>query len=126
MKGKRVLIVDDDPGLRHTTRLILEHKGYDVVLACDGLDAYEKARKFVFDVILMDFRMPGMNGVEVLEELRAVDVEAAVVFVSAYGLDDVLDRVQRASAVDVLRKPVNVEQLLVLLERLCGTGSDGR
>ena len=116
---RSVLVVEDDPSLRNTTRLILEHKGYEVSTARDGEDALESLRGATFDVVLMDIRMPGMSGVDVFEEIRMDGSRTAFVFMTAYAMDDVVSRVLEAGAVDVLRKPVDVDRLLALLDDLC-------
>ena len=124
MNRSRVLVVDDDPSLRNTTRLILRHKGFDITTARDGVEALEQIRATTFDVILMDIRMPGMSGVDVLEEIRASGSSTAVVFMTAYVMDDVVSHALEAGAIDVLLKPVNVDQLLSLLDDLCRTAHE--
>jgi CheY-like chemotaxis protein len=122
---RTVLVVEDDASLRNSVRLILEHKGYDVTLARDGVVALEKARATAFDVILMDIRMPGMSGVEVFEAIRAESLGPAVVFITAYAMNDVESRLLEEGVVDVLRKPVDVDRLLNLLDGLFRTTHEG-
>lgn len=119
MNEKRLLIVDDDLSLRASMRLILKHRGYDVSLACGGSEAIELIREKDFPLILMDIRMPGMSGLEVFEQLKKEGVFSKVVFISAYAVDDDLVRALDAGAVEVLRKPVDIDRLLMLVDEHC-------
>jgi DNA-binding NarL/FixJ family response regulator len=81
----RVLLVDDDPGFRTALRGHLERMGMDVVgEAVDGLDAIESARAVDPDVVLMDVRMPGMNGFEAAREIKREQPFVQIVFVTVY------------------------------------------
>ena len=66
-----ILIVDDDMGICETLSDIMEDKGYRAFMASDGFEAVEKAREVAFDIILMDIRMPGINGVETFRMIKS-------------------------------------------------------
>ncbi|MGH7443290.1 MAG: response regulator [Longimicrobiales bacterium] len=80
-----VLIIDDEPGLRHTVSLILTEEGYDVTTASDGEEGLAKALEGKPDIVLCDVRMPRLNGLEFLERFKAQDGAGMVIVMTAYG-----------------------------------------
>jgi len=81
---KKLLIVDDEPSLRELYRAAFSFEGYDVVLATDGPEAIEMASKENPNLVIMDIRMPGMNGLETMAQLLSIDNELPVILNSAY------------------------------------------
>ncbi|MBI4562403.1 MAG: response regulator, partial [Candidatus Rokubacteria bacterium] len=77
-----ILVVDDDPGLRESFRLILEEE-YEVLDVPDGVQALEIVRSCQVDLVLLDIRLPGMDGIEVLERIKALDEQMEVILVTA-------------------------------------------
>jgi CheY-like chemotaxis protein len=108
-----VLIADDEMGMRETLTDILSQSGYDVHEAADGEAALEAIRRDSFDVVVMDVRMPGRDGVSILRELGSPP--PAVILMTAYASERQLDDARRANAFAVLRKPFPVPQLLGLV-----------
>src|SRR5688500_10352765 len=78
----KVLIIDDQPDVRMLTDMLLKRLGYDVILADNGQDGLELYRREHPDVIVLDLIMPGMNGIEVLKQIRSVDLTQAVIVVT--------------------------------------------
>ncbi len=108
----RVLVVDDENNIRRMVRLALEYVGHEVTVAADGAEALElfgNGRKF--DIVLLDQRMPGMEGLDVLREIRRRQQSACVVMVTAYGTIDLAVDAMKAGARDLLRKPFTSERL---------------
>jgi len=109
---KRILIVDDEPSMLTTLTDIINIVGYEAVAVENGNQALETAREEVFDVILMDFRMEGLNGVETFREIRKIHPDIKVIFITAYydegSVKDAIDE----GAVGVCQKPLDVPQLL--------------
>ncbi len=108
----RVLVVDDENNIRRMVRLALEHVGHEVTVAADGTEALElfgDGRRF--DIVLLDQRMPGMEGLDVLREIRRRQQSACVVMVTAYGTIDLAVEAMKAGARDLLRKPFTSERL---------------
>lgn len=105
----RVLIVDDEAGIRELCRVNLVLSGYEVVEAADGFQALEQARSAKPDVILLDVLMPGMSGWEVLSALRADEATAdiPVVMLTALNSEDDQIRGWEGGVVDYLTKPFN-------------------
>ncbi|MFQ5813185.1 MAG: response regulator [Anaerolineae bacterium] len=123
MSGKAsILIVDDDRGMGETLLDIMEDMGYDADVAGDGFEAIEKAKNNAFDVVLMDIKMPGMNGVETFKEIRKILPETNVVMMTAYAVEDLIAEALREGAYGVLHKPLDIEKVLNLVESLSGLG----
>jgi DNA-binding NtrC family response regulator len=108
----RVLVVDDEPLQLELVRGFLVRRGFDVLTAGDGESARELFRASPVDVIVTDQKMPGLSGLELLEAVRAIDPEVAVIVVTAYGtIEDAVAAI-RAGATDYLTKPLNLDELL--------------
>jgi len=108
----RVLVADDDPQMRRLVRSILEREGYEITEVVDGLDALEQIESHEFDLMLLDIDMPRLDGLGVLEELRARIKTAGVpVIVLTARTDDTETRVLDLGAQDFLSKPVQPNSL---------------
>src|SRR5262245_8269315 len=108
----RILVVDDEEPLRKMMRLTLQAAGYEVGEAGDGAQALEAwARGGPWDAVLLDQRLPGMDGLEVLRRLREDDANACIVMVTAYGTIDLAVEAMKLGATDFLRKPMTPETL---------------
>ena len=111
-----ILIVDDEVGMRETLSDILEDMGYHVAIAADGYEAIEKVKDNYFDVILMDVKMPGMDGVDTFREIKRISPETAVVMMTAYAADDRLRDAMSEGAYGVLYKPLDMQKMVRLVE----------
>ena len=108
----RILLADDDPQMRRLVRSILERDGYDVTEAVDGLDALDQVESKSFDLMILDVDMPRLDGLGVLEELRArVTTSGVPVIVLTARTDDTESRVLDLGAQDFLTKPVQAQSL---------------
>jgi CheY-like chemotaxis protein len=108
----RILIADDDPQMRRLVRSILERDGYEVTEAADGLDALDQVEGKSFDLMVLDVDMPRLDGLGVLEELRArVATSGVPVIVLTARTDDTEARVLDLGAQDFLTKPVQAQSL---------------
>lgn len=114
----KVLVIDDDSGLRRALTLILEDGGYQVDLASDGRDGMERARNGRPDMILSDVRMPGIDGLDLVEQLRASGVTTPVVVMTAYGSMDLAVEAVRRGASDYLAKPFGAQDVLLTLRKV--------
>src|SRR5215470_4703688 len=111
-----VLIVDDDAGLRESFRLILED-GYELVEASDGRQALEIVRNREVDLVLLDIRLPEMDGIEVLERIKSTDEQVEVVLVTAVKTVRTAVAAMKLGAFDYLTKPFEEDDLLSVVRR---------
>lgn len=118
---QRVLVVDDDRLMVETLSDILSLKGWTSDRAFSGEEAVSKAREARPDVVLMDIKMQGMNGVDTLRALRREHPALKVVLMTAYSAAALVDEARAAGAIDVLSKPVNPALVLSLLGTLATT-----
>src|SRR5690606_22648308 len=114
----RVLVVDDEANARSALAEILREERYTVETAADGFRALAKVEEFSPDLVLTDLKMPGMDGVELLRKLRAQrDRDLAVVVMTAFGAVETAVLAMREGATDYLTKPLNTEELILVLDR---------
>lgn len=85
MKMVKLLIVDDEENIGLLFKEELEEEGYEVDVASNGLEAIEKVKNGAYDLIIMDIKMPGMNGIQALNEIKNMNKEQPVILCSAYG-----------------------------------------
>src|SRR6266853_278654 len=116
MARPAVLVVDDDPGVRESFRLILEDH-YDVVDVPDGPSALDVVRASQVDLVLLDIRMTGMDGIEVLERIKAIDEGIEVILVTAVKTVRTAVAAMKLGAFDYLTKPFEEDELLSLSRR---------
>ena len=108
---RKVLVVDDDPVVGASFKRVLSGKGYLVVAAESGLDALAKLEGDKFDAVFTDLRMPGMDGVQVAENIKASQPWVPVVLVTGYGSAANEARARAAGVVDFLRKPLSPDMI---------------
>jgi CheY-like chemotaxis protein len=112
---RRALVVDDDRLMATTLGEILELKGWDVSMAYDGRAAVNATLADGFDVVVMDIKMPGMNGVEALSVIKAANPKVHVVLMTAYAAPEVLLEAERHGVREIVSKPLDIPRLLHLL-----------
>jgi DNA-binding NtrC family response regulator len=111
----RILVIDDERSIRNTLKDILEYEKYEVDLAEDGIKALDKVKTAQFDVILCDIKMPGMDGIEVLEKLAEIIPDTPVVMISGHGNIDTAVESIKKGAFDYIEKPLDLNRLLITI-----------
>ncbi|MFZ2493848.1 MAG: sigma-54 dependent transcriptional regulator [Thermoanaerobaculia bacterium] len=109
----RVLVIDDETAIREAIRMTLEYEGYKVEEARSGQDGLDKAARTPYDAILLDIKMPVLDGIEVLENLREQRIPTPVVMVSGHGDVHTAVECTKRGAFDFLEKPLNRDKLLL-------------
>jgi len=107
----KILVVDNDEGLVHFLTRLLVKQGYEVTSANDGTTALERVAAEAFDLILMDYKMPGLNGLETLAEMKRAQVKTPVIVMTAFGTTETAIEAMRLGAYDYLLKPFDTEEL---------------
>ncbi|HEY7195032.1 MAG TPA: sigma-54 dependent transcriptional regulator [Gemmatimonadales bacterium] len=113
----RVLIVDDEPGLRQSLGLLLSDAGYEVVAESDGKQALARATAAPFDLILCDVRMPELDGLGFLRAYREKNGGALVIMMSAYGGEDAALAAMKEGAYDYIPKPFRSDEVILTLRK---------
>jgi CheY-like chemotaxis protein len=118
----RVLVIDDEAGIRRLASLLLEEAGFDVDLAADGDEALERIRagSGIPDLILLDLTMPRRSGIEVLEELRRENADAPVVLMSGFTESEVASVLESDPHTYFLQKPFTSETLKRVIHNALG------
>ena len=110
-----VLVVDDEEAVRTILALSLQHAGYQVHTACDGVEALDEMKHRKFDVVVTDYQMPGMNGLQLLSLSKILWTKTPVVMLSGDQSDEVADTAMQSGAFTWLHKPFEREVLLQIL-----------
>ncbi len=111
----KILVIDDERSIRNTLKDILEYEKYSVDLAEDGIKGIEKVKGNGFDVVLCDIKMPGMDGIEVLEQLVQISPDTPVVMISGHGNIDTAVESIKKGAFDYIEKPLDLNRLLITI-----------
>jgi len=117
---RKILIVDDDKDLARALALRLKTAGFNVAVAPDAIAAVSTARKESPDLILLDYALPGGNGLTVLERFKSLIVVAPVIVLSASEILDLPRQAAEAGAFAFLRKPIDNDRLLSTIHRALG------
>ncbi|MFB3819842.1 MAG: response regulator [Candidatus Methylomirabilales bacterium] len=107
----RVLVVDDEPDAVELLQEFLTGKGYEVVTACNGEEAIRRVKADRPHLILLDVRMPGMTGLEVLKQVRQIDQEVGVIMVTAVNEEETGRQALALGAFDYIVKPLDLAYL---------------
>ncbi|MFC2021573.1 sigma-54-dependent transcriptional regulator, partial [Chloroflexota bacterium] len=113
----RVLVVDDEETVRSVLQRMLEVAGYDVATAANGQGALDKVTETEFDAALLDMKMPGMSGIEVLQQLTAHSPQTCVLMVTAVGDAETAIEAMKAGAYDYIIKPFNSDDVVLKLRK---------
>lgn len=117
MIPKRILIVDDEESFRHMLSVILIKEGYEVDTSSNGEEGLQKASASPFDQILCDIRMPRMDGLVFLREIKKTGAETTVIMMSAYGTVDTAIEAMKLGAYDYISKPFKPDEIILTLRK---------
>jgi DNA-binding response OmpR family regulator len=118
MKDKSVLIVDDEKNILLTLSQSLEVLQLKTDTATNGEEALAKLKEKEFALILLDIRMPGMDGMEVLRQVREIRPDIRIIMISAYGTIELAVEAMKLGAVDFIQKPFSPEEVRTLVSRV--------
>lgn len=124
MKGKKILVVDDQYGIRLLLYEVFSKDGYTTYEASNGKDALKIVKKEKPDIILLDMKIPGMDGLEILRNIKKEDQVSKVIMMTAYGELDMLEEAKNYGVITHFTKPFDIDQLrLSVYEILIKDGS---
>ena len=114
-----VLVVDDEPTICSLMNVFLTQRGYQVQTASTGEDALVLFQENFPDIVLLDISMPGMRGIDVLRQMKAINATSGVIMLSAYGDDETIREAMDMGAFCYIQKPMELTVLNDRLQELC-------
>lgn len=115
---KTILIVDDQPGIRLLLKEVFHKEGYQVITAGSGKEAMEKVQEVCPDLVLLDMKIPGMDGIEILKRLKKIDSNVHVLMMTAYGELDLIKESMNWGAERYFTKPFDVFEVRDAVKQL--------
>jgi DNA-binding NtrC family response regulator len=112
-----ILLVDDQDTIRFFLEKTLTQEGYEAITAKSGVEAVEKAREVMPDLVLLDLKLPDIDGLEVLRQIKEIFPEICVVMITAFGDIETAVMAMKAGAYDFVSKPINLDQLLMVIRK---------
>jgi len=125
MKAPKILIAEDDAFFRDAMERLLESSGYETRSCSCGKEAVARLAEEVFDILITDFQMPGMDGLELIRRARNMDPTMAMILVTGVPPEDLGDRLKKSKLDAFLSKPLDWQELSLLLESLCRMKGQG-
>ena len=116
MKGARVLLVDDEVDLTENTKTLLEHRGYDVTAVNSGDSAIRTLGQEKYDVMVLDLKMPGMDGISTLKEIKKLQLHIQILALTGHGAINTALEAMELGAYDYLTKPCDIDELTEKLD----------
>ncbi len=113
-----ILIVEDKDSMLQMLKELFHEEGMNVLMARDGIEALKKIRDEKIDIILTDLRLPGMDGLSLLKEIKAIDSSIPVIVMTAYGSVETAVEAMKMGAVDFITKPFNTDHLIMLVKKV--------
>jgi len=117
----KILVIDDEEGIRNLLDTLLDRKGYDVILADNGQKGLEVFRRARPDVVILDLKMPGMDGLTVLQQIRQLDPRQPVIILTGAGTPEMEQQVMALGVTDFVEKEFSLHGLGDSLKRLLAT-----
>ncbi|MCT4561583.1 MAG: sigma-54 dependent transcriptional regulator [Crocinitomicaceae bacterium] len=111
----KILIVDDERSIRRALREILEFEGFEIDEAENGKEGFEKIKETVYDLVFCDIKMPGMDGIEVLEAMMASNIDTPMIMISGHGNIETAVQAIKKGAFDFIEKPLDLNRILVTI-----------
>ena len=118
MQKLKILVVEDGQSQRDMLRDFLAGEGHDLSDAANGEKALKMMKNGYFDLVLLDYKMPGMDGMAVLKGVKDLNPEIDVILMTAYGTIETAVNAMKAGAADYITKPIELEELLLLIEKI--------
>ena len=109
--GSKLLIVDDQYGIRLLLQEIFKKEGYEVFQAANGFQAIDIVVKDCPDLVILDMKIPGMDGVEILKRIKEINKDIKVILMTAYGELDIIEEAKKLGALQYFPKPFDIDEI---------------
>ena len=111
----KILVVDDEQSMRDFLAIMLKKEGHDVVTAENGTSAMKAVQSEIFDLVISDIKMPGMDGIDVLKTTKEISPETIVIMITAFATTETAIEAMKLGAYDYLIKPFKVDELKLII-----------
>jgi two-component system, response regulator, stage 0 sporulation protein F len=111
MLKEKILIVDDQYGIRILLNEVFQKEGYQTFQAANGFQALEIVEKHSPDLVLLDMKIPGMDGIEILKRMKVIDQDIRVIIMTAYGELDMIQEAKDLGALTHFAKPFDIDEI---------------
>lgn len=118
----KILVIDDEQSMRDFLSIMLKKDGHDVVAAENGIDALKAVQTEIFDLVISDVRMPGLDGIDVLKTVKEVSPETVVIMVTAYATAETAVEAMKLGAYDYITKPFKVDEIKLIIQKALEKG----
>lgn len=126
MDKKKVLIVDDQPGIRILLMEVFSSEGYATYQAANGRTALDIVKKHRPDLVLLDMKIPGMDGLEILKKIKEIDRDIKIIMMTAYGELDMIKEATELGALMHFTKPFDIDEMRMAVNLHLGKGPASR
>ncbi|MBD8004440.1 response regulator [Bacillus norwichensis] len=121
---EKVLIVDDQFGIRTLLNEVLQKEGYEIFQAANGLQALSVTEQYAPDLVLLDMKIPGMDGLEILKRMKEINSDIKVIIMTAYGELDLIEQTKKLGALAHFSKPFDIEEIRSAVKNYLMVNSD--
>ena len=116
LRQSNIIVIDDEETMRDSCFQILTKEGFNVETAKDGNEGLAKIKKESFDLVILDLKMPGLNGLDLIEQLKAVSPKTQTIVITAYSSPELEDEAHRLRAYRYLEKPFHIQELMCTVQ----------
>jgi two-component system, response regulator, stage 0 sporulation protein F len=124
MMSEKILIVDDQYGIRILLNEVFQKEGFQTFQAANGVQALEIVEKHSPDIVLLDMKIPGMDGIEILKRMKAIDPDIRVIIMTAYGELDMIQKAKDLGAITHFAKPFDIDEIRDAVKKYLPTNSN--
>ncbi len=117
-KPLKILVADDEDGIRVSLACILEMEGHEVLTSTDGHEAIEQVKQHIFDIAFLDLRMPGKDGLEVFAEIKKVSPRTIVILTTALAINDLIRDALKNGVYACIEKPYEIDEILDIIKKI--------
>jgi len=114
---EKLLIIEDEKGMNEVLRILLEAEGYEVVSAFDGFEGVELLKNDIYDLVVSDIKMPGLNGFEVLKAVKEISPDTIVIMITAFGTTESAIEAMKLGAYDYINKPFKIDEIRLVIQK---------